>query len=535
MSLVLLSVPSVFLAGCFVGPSEEQIQEMVDAAVEERLAAYVTRADADLLYAPTGAYLDQAAADSLYQPVGEYVTPTLLDSYLTKEEADKEYARIGECVTPAELDGMDYLTQTEASDLYQVRGEYVEVADLSDPGSSAVDALDDRYQGLGNYVTFEALAGLGYLQADDLTGYATEDWVDTSLSVLSGSTVQVLTAPWTRIVTSEGELRAALSELDYYRIPDGITATITIANDLTLASNLRVRHPDGSQIQILGQDPTVTLQCTAEVSGHACIEVRDGDSLGLLGNLILNGEGVSTEGIGVGAFSGASLILGPALAIVGFDNAVRAADGAQVGAAEDAALTIEAPRTSGVDALFGATIQLPDAVTVGFNAEQWDVEGGFPVGYRALYGSTLAGEGAQAVLAVVGFRSEAGSSMVVQDSDAEQCYTAYFAGRDSYVDASGSTVASLTSSPEIYAFWATDGSTIRAESTSVSGVAYCYTASGAASIIALGSACTGYADVLGGADVTYGSLVLVSAIPDFATSGNSVWGVDDGTGSYLGI
>ncbi len=189
-----------------------------------------------------------------------------------------------------------------------------------------------------------------YLQSSDLSGYATQSWVQ-SQAYASASTVSTLTSDVTALedeavrLLSQSETwevgpvgrefqtpQEALDALDHYRLANDVVLTIALDNaDYAMTESLEITHPDGDRIHLIGNvanPAAVRMMWTGDVDG---VVVRNGNSLGLLDGVTLDGDRASgTDRAGVLSDRGAVVGLGDHVVVADWNDGVHARHGGTV-------------------------------------------------------------------------------------------------------------------------------------------------------------------------------------------------------------
>lgn len=136
-------------------------------------------------------------------------------------------------------------------------------------------------------------------QVDELQSLAERYVTHEDLDELSEDVVHLLTTDVTYTVSTAEELTAALSDLDRFRIGAGATASIEVApGNYQFTEAITVEHPDGARIRIHGatSDPNDVVLIFAGSDG---VLVHNGQVLGYLGELTLQGDGSYSSGLRV--------------------------------------------------------------------------------------------------------------------------------------------------------------------------------------------------------------------------------------------
>jgi len=190
-------------------------------------------------------------------------------------------------------------------------------------------------------------------------------------------------------------IQAAFAYLSTKRIASGTTVKIQVADGTyTLTSSINANHPDGSQIQLLGNQ-TTAANCVLQVVGQStfdAIAVSSGNVLGFLNGFRIRSTVkalVANNTTGVLAVQNATIICGTKIEVDNFYYGIAARDGSYIYC--PSAVVTNAGDV-GIWAYSGATIVANDATS---NYAS-DVANGWGYGFEAEFGSTLVATGASA-------------------------------------------------------------------------------------------------------------------------------------------
>lgn len=190
-------------------------------------------------------------------------------------------------------------------------------------------------------------------------------------------------------------IRAAFTYLSTKRIASGTTVKIQVADGTyTLTSSINANHPDGSQIQLLGNQ-TTAANCVLQVVGQStfdAIAVSSGNVLGFLNGFRIRSTVkalVANNTTGVLAVQNATIICGTKIEVDNFYYGIASRDGSYIYC--PSAVVTNAGDV-GIWAYSGATIVANNATS---NYAS-DVANGWGYGFEAEFGSTLVATGASA-------------------------------------------------------------------------------------------------------------------------------------------
>lgn len=208
------------------------------------------------------------------------------------------------------------------------------------------------------------------------------------------------------VPTEHATVQDALDWLDGRWIHADATVTIQIAAGTYASDTIRIAHPNGDRVAILG-DTADASQVVLTFSGVSGVELGQGATLGALDGVTLVGDRVTPEVHGVYVYNGATLSCGPQVVVSDFGG-------------------------KGFYAYQGGVIVAQHTVSVG-NAD----------GYVAMYGSYIdafgalaVGNGSRGFAAIYNSQLNAGQS--IADDNGGVGYFAFA----SAIDASGTTATS---------------------------------------------------------------------------------------------
>lgn len=185
-------------------------------------------------------------------------------------------------------------------------------------------------------------------------------------------------------------IQSALAYLEGKTISSGTTVKIQVADGTyTITSSINANHPNGSQIQILGNEGT-PANCILQVVGNPSFDVlsvTNGNVLGRLNGFRINctvKAGLANNFTGVLANNGATIICGNKMEVNNFYYGIAARNGSFV---ECPGALVTNAGDVGIWAFCGSTVFCDGATSN--NAS--DVTNGFGYGFQAEFGSTLVG------------------------------------------------------------------------------------------------------------------------------------------------
>lgn len=190
-------------------------------------------------------------------------------------------------------------------------------------------------------------------------------------------------------------IQAAFTYLSTKRIASGTTVKIQVADGTyTLTSSINANHPDGSQIQLLGNQ-TTAANCVLQVVNQStfdAIAVSSGNVLGFLNGFRIRSTVkalVANNTTGVLAVQNATIICGTKIEVDNFYYGIASRDGSYIYC--PSAVVTNAGDV-GIWAYSGSTIVANNAIS---NYAS-DVANGWGYGFEAEFGSTLVATGAYA-------------------------------------------------------------------------------------------------------------------------------------------
>lgn len=126
-------------------------------------------------------------------------------------------------------------------------------------------------------------------------------------------------------INSYSDLTSALSYISDFRIPKGTSVTIKLSDaTYTCTDTINIDHPDGKRIYIIGNTTTpsaVVLNFSAGKDGISCF---DGQVLGLIDGVTLNGNTTSGLPVGIESASGSTINTGSNVVVKNFYNGIFA-------------------------------------------------------------------------------------------------------------------------------------------------------------------------------------------------------------------
>lgn len=190
-------------------------------------------------------------------------------------------------------------------------------------------------------------------------------------------------------------IRAAFTYLSTKRIASGTTVKIQVADGTyTLTSSINANHPDGSQIQLLGNQ-TTAANCVLQVVGQStfdAIAVSSGNVLGFLNGFRIRSTVkalVANNTTGVLAVQNATIICGTKIEVDNFYYGIASKDGSYIYC--PSAVVTNAGDV-GIWAYSGSTIVANNATSNNCS----DAVNPWGFGFQAEFGSTLVATNAQA-------------------------------------------------------------------------------------------------------------------------------------------
>ena len=190
-------------------------------------------------------------------------------------------------------------------------------------------------------------------------------------------------------------IQAAFTYLSTKRIASGTTVKIQVADGAyTLTSSINANHPDGSQIQLIGNQ-TTAANCVLQVVGQStfdAIVVSSGNVLGFLNGFRIRSTVkalLANNSTGILAVQNATIICGTKIEVDNFYYGVAARDGSYIYC--PSAVVTNAGDV-GIWAFCGSTIVAHNATS---NYAS-DVANNWGYGFQAEFGSTLVATGASA-------------------------------------------------------------------------------------------------------------------------------------------
>jgi hypothetical protein len=190
-------------------------------------------------------------------------------------------------------------------------------------------------------------------------------------------------------------IQDAFTYLSTKRIASGTTVKIQVADGAyTLTSSINANHPDGSQIQLIGNQ-TTAANCVLQVVGQStfdAIAVSSGNVLGFLNGFRIRSTVkalVANNTTGILAVQNATIICGTKIEVDNFYYGIASRDGSYIYC--PSAVVTNAGDV-GIWAYSGATIVANNATS---NYAS-DVANGWGYGFEAEFGSTLVATGASA-------------------------------------------------------------------------------------------------------------------------------------------
>lgn len=328
---------------------------------------------------------------------------TAIDGRVTTNEAAVASleAAIGDSSSGLVFDVDGLMTDLTAAEL--------DIGDLS-------SALDD-----GTGALLDAQTDLVWLLGADMTICVAND----SGTPPAGSCDTVVTTG----------LLDALEQLDRYRIPAGVVATVLLADGThSPGDEVVFHHPDGAHIQVLGEGMSTTFVNFGGVGG---IVIADGTSLGLLGAMTLDGGGTNAiDGGGTNSIDGlvaagsASLTV-DSLTVQDFNGGVVIAGGRLTTAG---GVWANGNGAHGFEVTHGGSLlALPNTVFA-------DGNGGNGVWVQAAHARILGVESTNNTL--VGVTGIKGATVLANNATLTGNKTGAVAYESSYVEASGSVASS---------------------------------------------------------------------------------------------
>jgi hypothetical protein len=292
-----------------------------------------------------------------------------------------------------------YLPGTDTLQVYRNGLRLTSGTDYAESNTSTVTmtspaAAGDEFlfQG-GAVITGNQTPGtaVSFIQAG--TGAVTRNMQDKARETLSVADFGDVDAIGDIVLSVPSQYATIQSALDFLRtkkLQPGTTAKIQVADGLyVVTSAINANHPNGSQIQIIGNEGT-PANCILQIVGNPSFDVfsvTNGNVLGKLNGFRINctvKAGLANNFTGVLANNGATIICGNKMEVNNFYYGIAARNGSFV---ECPGAVVTNAGDVGIWAFCGSTVFCDGATS----NDASDVTNGFGFGFQAEFGSTLVG------------------------------------------------------------------------------------------------------------------------------------------------